>query len=101
MYFGDDRPNSKLIRERIYESADPNIVVFRIRGETVNATSELDISVPHEGNGTYPPCPDCGGEIEWTESGHSPGARKCSGCGSEFCDCVYGSDSPIPEDAKQ
>ncbi len=101
MYFGDDRPNSKLIRERVYGSDDPDVVLFMIRGETVRATRELDVSITHEGNGTYPPCPDCGGEIAWSEAGHVPGTRKCTGCGSEFCDCVYGADSPIPEDTKQ
>ena len=96
MYFGNDRPNSRLVRERIY-GADPDDVYFRIKGETVKATRDTDVSIVHEGNGTYPPCPDCGGEIVWNEAGQVPGTRMCAGCRSEFCDCVYGAGSPIPE----
>ena len=72
MYFGNDRPNSRLVRERIY-GADPDDVYFRIKGETVKATRDTDVSIVHEGNGTYPPCPDCGGEIVWKRGG--PSAR--------------------------
>lgn len=31
-----------------------------------------------------PPCPDCGGILEWAEAGRVPGWRQCADCGAEF-----------------
>lgn len=31
-----------------------------------------------------PPCPDCGGALQWAEAGWVPGARECAACGSLF-----------------
>lgn len=31
-----------------------------------------------------PPCPDCGGAVQWAEAGYAPGTRECADCGSLF-----------------
>lgn len=31
-----------------------------------------------------PPCPDCGGVLQWAEAGYVPGARQCASCRSLF-----------------
>ena len=78
-------------------------VEFRIGGEYIAATSDGDVQVPirrywqilDKSTGLaqevveYPDCPDCGEEIQWSENGHVPGTRKCSGCGSLFADTRY------------
>ena len=64
--------------------------------EGVEAIPENDVCIPirsdGEGMSPNPPCPDCGGRIEYAEAGGVPGSRECADCGSRFQDSRWGAD---------
>lgn len=62
----------------------------QVRGEIANDDG-LAIDMGQAGPGLsawwevpLPACPDCGGELAWSEFGGVPGERRCKGCDSLF-----------------
>lgn len=60
---------------------DDHRVIIAPAGEPVYLLSEDQHLQPAE---KLPPCPDCGGVIEWAEFGRAPGSRKCAGCNANY-----------------
>ena len=93
-------PPGKLLaflqRERLYNAGED----FPRFSTGEPARPETDVRLPiyaaapcdTHGNAmqeTRPPCPDCGGQIEYAEYGYVPGTRQCRDCEALFADSRY------------
>ena len=72
-----------LYRTGEYREQPPNAnrTIIAPAGEPIYLMPEDHHLQPAE---TLPPCPDCGGIIEWAEYGRVPGSRKCAGCNTDY-----------------
>ena len=73
---------------------------YRVRGRYTQQCPPTDLDMGQVPTGgawwtiPLPPCPDCGGVLEWAEAGYVPGARECTTCRSLFM--VDGRPDPPP-----